>query len=285
MPAAAEQLRAGASASLSFSTGESPLMSACAIGNEELCNLLLQSGASNDCGALCVCAANGNVGVLGLLLKSGAFDLETINSAYKGEIPLHLACVHDHLSIAAMLLQHGANPCTASKAGGSASGNTALHVAAVRSTNSGCAMVALLLSHGADVNATSANGYTPLHAAALAGSVECCEMLLESGAVATALSSSGFAPCDVASSYAVKKCLSQFRLCKRTAENDEVPPLRCSLRNAEEKPPSPRESPLRLTVGEAMLSLKESSKGAPPQRVRIRRERSVSSPFALQPRK
>jgi ankyrin repeat protein len=58
--------------------------------------------------------------------------------------------------------------------------------------------VRLLLAHGADVNATQAGGYTPLHQAAAAGLEEMTQMLLAAGANPEARCDQGKTPADYA---------------------------------------------------------------------------------------
>jgi len=73
-------------------------------------------------------------------------------------------------------------------------GSTALHCATWKGHQ---AMVALLLSKGADVNAHSQNnhwGTTPLHAAAHANQAAIAEMLIEHGADVNAQDMSGKTP-------------------------------------------------------------------------------------------
>ena len=56
--------------------------------------------------------------------------------------------------------------------------------------------VAMLLEHGADVNAKSRDGYTALHAAAFLGRAETVRLLLEKGADATIRNNDGATPLD-----------------------------------------------------------------------------------------
>ena len=56
----------------------------------------------------------------------------------------------------------------------------------------------LLLDHGAEVNATQAGGYTPLHQAAAAGLTEMAQLLLKAGANPAARCDQGKTPADYA---------------------------------------------------------------------------------------
>lgn len=71
------------------------------------------------------------------------------------------------------------------------SGSTPLHEAA---TCNSLALIDLLLTHGAEVDATDGTGETPLHKAARNGYVEAVERLLSSGASLAATNSEGQTP-------------------------------------------------------------------------------------------
>jgi ankyrin repeat protein len=60
------------------------------------------------------------------------------------------------------------------------------------------AIIALLLDHGADVNARQAGGWTPLHAAAMFGDRPLVELFLKHGAAATASNDQGKTALDLA---------------------------------------------------------------------------------------
>lgn len=73
------------------------------------------------------------------------------------------------------------------------SGGTLLATAALMGHTE---IVALLLEHGADINARSQDGGTPLHAAAFLGHAETVKLLLEKGADTTLRSNMGGTPVD-----------------------------------------------------------------------------------------
>lgn len=59
-------------------------------------------------------------------------------------------------------------------------------------------MVALLLKKGADVNAQTADGKTPLHVGAYQGNLEIVKLLLKQGGKKRAKTLSGERPIDIA---------------------------------------------------------------------------------------
>lgn len=88
------------------------------------------------------------------------------------------------------MLSRSARHVEADGAGG-ATGYTPLHYAA-RSGSAEC--VALLLQHGARVDAQTAGGATPLHRAAHQGHTQVCAMLLDAGASALIADDGGETP-------------------------------------------------------------------------------------------
>jgi ankyrin repeat protein len=106
--------------------------------------------------------------------------------------PLALASFFGHPAVAEVLLVQGARVDTAAS---NAMKVTALHAAAANRHTVICAM---LLQHGADVNARQHGGFTPLHAAAANGQEELVRLLLELGADRSLKSEAGHTPRDLA---------------------------------------------------------------------------------------
>jgi ankyrin repeat protein len=107
--------------------------------------------------------------------------------------PLHLSAAFASPAAVTLLLEHGAhihqlshNPLR----------NQALH-ACIALGNS-VEVARLLVEAGADVNATAAGGYTPLHLAASNGNREIIALLLENGANREACCDQGKSPADYA---------------------------------------------------------------------------------------
>lgn len=101
---------------------------------------------------------------------------------------LHRAAYVGHTGLAALLLQHGADPNAPTK-----SGQTALHVAVLVDRP---AVVEQLLEHGADPNAVTDRGMTPLHWAVIRGRGELIRRLLAAGAAPDARDAEGRSPRD-----------------------------------------------------------------------------------------
>lgn len=147
--------------------GMAPLLLAIYTKRPLMAKLLLSRGATLDAFAA---AAMGETEVCRNLVKEDDLLLETASA--DGWTPLHLACFFGNVETAEMLLQIGASVTVRSA---NAMHNTPLHAAVAGRSQELCA---LLLSHGADVNATQQAGYTPLHAAAANGDLEIVRLLL-----------------------------------------------------------------------------------------------------------
>lgn len=106
------------------------------------------------------------------LLKSPGTDVNAINQA--GETPLMLAAIHGKLEWVQLLVKRGALVNDA--------GWTALHYAAAGPNEH---VVRWLLAQGAEIDARSPNGTTPLMMAAGYGGLSGAEVLIEAGADAT----------------------------------------------------------------------------------------------------
>ncbi|NOZ40498.1 MAG: hypothetical protein GXP24_09765 [Planctomycetes bacterium] len=127
-----------------------------------------------------------------LLLAAGA-DPE-IRDRQQSWTPLQCSafCNHgsDGIEIAKLLLQHGANPNAVEPK----YNETALHYAVI-STQSPL-LVQLLLDAGADIDALSSNGSTPLQSTVSQGNTEIADLLLASGADPELRNKFGFRPID-----------------------------------------------------------------------------------------
>ncbi|MGA2865353.1 MAG: ankyrin repeat domain-containing protein [Verrucomicrobiota bacterium] len=120
-------------------------------------------------------AADGRADVVKHLLTSGSAVNATNRS---GQTPLHLAAKHGQRGVATLLLASQANVSLKDGAG-----KTAL----LQATESRQAeLVGLLLSHHADVNAPDNQGRTPVYCAAGSGYPDLVRRLLEQGAAANA---------------------------------------------------------------------------------------------------
>ncbi|HEY4047772.1 MAG TPA: ankyrin repeat domain-containing protein [Acidobacteriaceae bacterium] len=110
-----------------------------------------------------------------------------------GWTPLHLAAAFGGPQAVALLLEHGAHVHQPSR---NPMRNQPLHACVGLSRDLETAR--LLIAQGADVNATQAGGFTPLHQAAAAGVRELVLLLLESGADPRKLCDQGKTPADYA---------------------------------------------------------------------------------------
>jgi ankyrin-2 len=151
-------------------SGDTPLRLV-ARGREarEVADLLLAKGATQD---LFTAAALGDEAVLGRLLAGGA-EPNATDSVH--QTPLMWATEAQHPKTVATLLEHRADARLVNS-----DGEAALHFAAWRPS---VEIAKLLLDHGADPNAKTTMGTTPLHrAAATRRDVEMIRLLLDRGA-------------------------------------------------------------------------------------------------------
>jgi len=168
-------------------TGPSALLLACYLGGGEVADLLRGRAAPDACEA----AALGDVAALKRLLDEHPARANARSG--DGWTPLHLAGFFGRRDVAELLLARGASLTAIS---GGAEKNTPLHAALAGAGDA--AIVRALVAHGADVNATGAGGYTPLHVAASRGSVELIRFLVESGARVGATMDDGRTAADLA---------------------------------------------------------------------------------------
>lgn len=110
-----------------------------------------------------------------------------------GWAPLHLSAAFAGPDAVRLLLEHGAH---AHQVSHNPQRNQPLHAAIALGDSP--ATVLLLLEAGANVNATQAGGFTPLHQAAAAGKRDLVALLLENGARRDACCDQGKMPADYA---------------------------------------------------------------------------------------
>jgi ankyrin repeat protein len=122
------------------------------------------------------------------LLEYKALDINAANKA--GETALMMAALRGNLDVLKKLLVRGALNSLQQP------GWTALHYAASSAVGGDC--VALLAKEGAELNARSPNGTTPLMMAARYGSEPAVESLLKAGADKTLRNEKGLSAADFA---------------------------------------------------------------------------------------
>lgn len=120
-------------------------------------------------------AALGDCARLREILAGDAMQVWAVSA--DGWAPLHLAAGFAGPEAVRLLLEHGAH---AHQVSHNPQRNQAMHAAV--GLGGPADVILLLLEAGADVNATQAGGFTPLHQAAAAGRQEIVELLLENGA-------------------------------------------------------------------------------------------------------
>ena len=80
--------------------------------------------------------------------------------------------------------------------------------------------IRFLLRHGASIDLANLTGFTPLHHAAEAGSLEAAEVLLAAGADATRLNSAGMSAADVARGREHPDVAAKIDAARRPAQPD-----------------------------------------------------------------
>ncbi len=136
-------------------------------------------------------ASTGDEARLQAILGEKASAVEEFSS--DGWTALHLAAAFGTpLSVGALIFR-GARVDAISQ---NAQQNQPLHAALALGKNP--STIELLVSHGADVNATQAGGFTPIFSAAAANRIDLAEMLMEHGANPHHASDQGKTPADFA---------------------------------------------------------------------------------------
>jgi len=123
-------------------------------------------------------ASHGHAEIAGVLLQ-GNNNWQVVTQQEDGKTPLHLAVMHGHADIARMMIDGRPPRMKPPMMLGMKDDNqrTALLCACCVSDNASCA--AVLLEHGADVDAADKNGVRSLHLAAMQGDTLLVQALLE----------------------------------------------------------------------------------------------------------
>lgn len=168
-------------------SGMHPLMLAIYMRLPEMVELLLERGATVDIFAACALGRTSRVSEL------AAEDPALVNGySSDGWTPLHLASFFGRLETAEYLLQKGADVHLRSD---NHLANLPLNAAAAGKHQE---IVALLLAHGAPVNAQQQGGYSPLHTAAANGDEAMVRLLLAHEADTKAINEEDLTPLEMA---------------------------------------------------------------------------------------
>lgn len=135
--------------------------------------------------ALFIAAREESVRALAALVTAPALEVDVQNPA--GETPLMIAAIRGSLPSVQLLVKRGAAV--------NREGWTPLHYAAAGPDNG---VAAFLVAQGAEVNARSANGTTPLMMAARYGNSLVVPLLLKAGADASLTNEQGLSAADFA---------------------------------------------------------------------------------------
>ena len=139
-------------------------------------------------------ASTGDEARLQAILSENASAVEEFSS--DGWTALHLAAAFGTpLSVGALIFR-GARADAISQ---NPQQNQPLHAALALGKNP--STIELLISHGADVNATQAGGFTPIFSAAAANRIDLVEMLMEHGANPRHANDQGNTPADFARNH------------------------------------------------------------------------------------
>ncbi|XP_042368642.1 ankyrin repeat domain-containing protein 53 [Plectropomus leopardus] len=139
--------------------------------------------------------------------SSEKLDL-SVNS--QGLSALHVACLYGQLAAVQLLVASRLAWIDSSDL----QGRQPVHmVLSSRSSPNTSSCLRYLLEHGADVNATTDSGTTPLHLAASEGLLDCTEILVQAGADVLAQDSVGHTPLDLARIWCHREVARYLKSC------------------------------------------------------------------------
>ncbi|KAM4714739.1 ankyrin repeat domain-containing protein 53 [Anableps anableps] len=115
--------------------------------------------------------------------------------------PLHLACLHGKLQTVQELVE--SKPWCINSS--DPQGRRPLHIVLCSQCSNINTCLRYLLEHGADVNATTDVGQSPLHWAVSGGLLDCSEILMKAGADILAKDRTGLTPLDIARLWCHRK--------------------------------------------------------------------------------
>uniref|UniRef100_A0A3Q3JS54 ZU5 domain-containing protein n=1 Tax=Monopterus albus TaxID=43700 RepID=A0A3Q3JS54_MONAL len=232
----------GAKANARALNGFTPLHIACKKNHMRSMDLLLKHSASLEAVTesgltpLHVAAFMGHLNIVKNLLQRGAspnasnVQIEPLSwhkctrvcvylHQKDDQTPLHCAARMGHKELVKLLLEHKANPDSATTAG-----HTPLHIAG---REGHVQTVRILLDAGAQQIKMTKKGFTPLHVASKYGKVDVAELLLERGANPNAAGKNGLTPLHVAVHHnnldVVKLLVSKGGSAHSTARNGYTP--------------------------------------------------------------
>ncbi|XP_060537592.1 ankyrin repeat domain-containing protein 27 isoform X2 [Pantherophis guttatus] len=141
----------------------------------------------SDLMSLHVAALHGHVDLVALLLKHGAnIEAKDVNQAG----PLHFACQNGHFQVVKYLIE-----CSVKQNKKDIYGNTPLMYACLNGYQE---IAAILLQHGASVNLPNNQGNTPLHKAVIGNYEAVVQLLLQNGALVHLRNNKQCTPLDYA---------------------------------------------------------------------------------------
>ena len=186
-------LKAGANLSVRNRAGLTPLGSAIVLKDKEAVGQINEEMArrsSPNGKQLMAAVKNGDIAEVDKLLADKSVPLE--ESDDKGFTPLLWASRQGMAEIAALLLEHGADPNHLDSWMGANSGHKAAYWGRTE-------VMKLLIKHGLKINAQGLyNGYTPLHDAVSGNHVETAIVLINAGAKKDIQGDDGKTPLDIA---------------------------------------------------------------------------------------